>query len=337
MREVRNCNVCVTGGAGFLGSHLVDYLIQDRECRVVVIDNLCAGRREFVHPQATFVHHDITGSEEFMRKLFQQRNVEYVFSYAAHPYVPDSFDRPIHVAMVNHIGALRVINAAQEAGCKGVLQVSSAEVYGDSASYNGRNRITEDDYIEPHSSYGAAKAAVDAMIPIRWREAKTPVIGLRQFNCLGERDVLHPYVVVEIARQLHEVKDRAGKFVPNTTPVIMLGNNSTRDFMYAGDAVKAAVELMEKGEFGQVYNLGSEESVKVYFLAGVIGAVMGFKDVKVEQDPCRVRPWEIWHLQSDNSKLYEALGHRTHFMPLVESVRRTIGYYEETGWVFPWK
>ncbi len=80
MRSIRNAKVVVVGGAGFLGSHLVEHLIEDRGCEVVVVDNLCAGRREFVHERAEFVHHDITGSEEFLRKLFLAMSTARSFS-----------------------------------------------------------------------------------------------------------------------------------------------------------------------------------------------------------------------------------------------------------------
>ena len=79
---------------------------------------------------------------------------------------------------------------------------------------------------------------------------------------------------------------------------LKLGNNSCRDFQYAGDAVRMAVELLEKGQFGEVYNMGSEEFVQIYNLAQKIGELMGFERVEIIEDPTRIRKWEIWHLQS---------------------------------------
>src|SRR6266851_10016763 len=136
MRSILNVNCCVVGGAGFLGSHLVNHLIEDRGCKVLVIDNLEVGKYEFIHKDADFEHVDITGSEDHLRRLFYQYaenktdSVRYVFNYAARPYVPDSYERPIRTADVNFMGALKVINAAQEAGVEAILQVSSAEVFG---------------------------------------------------------------------------------------------------------------------------------------------------------------------------------------------------------------
>jgi nucleoside-diphosphate-sugar epimerase len=177
----------------------------------------------------------------------------------------------------------------------------------------------------------ASKAAIDALVQVRWREAQTPVIALRQFNCIGERET-HPYVVPEIVSQLNE--EGMGKQRSRAT--VRLGNNSFRDFLYAGDAVRMAVELLEKGEFGQVYNLGSEEGIKIYDLAKRIGSLMGFRDVDVATDPARVRPWEIWHLQSDNSKIYSVIDARP-TVPLEEALRRTIAYFQENGRKWCWE
>ncbi len=308
--------MAVIGGAGFLGSHLVDYLVEQGN-NVLVLDNLISGRKDFINPKAKFLWCDITHSEAGLRKIFESYGILYVFNYAAEPYVPCSYDRPLHVFDVNARGALMVMNAAQDAGVKGILQVSSAEIYGDVEGV-----INEESRARPHSTYGATKLAIDAIVQTRWREAKCPAIALRQFNCLGERDVLHPYVVPEIYRQILK------------SDHVYLGNNSYRDFIYAGDAVRIAVELLEKGQFGEVYDLGSQEGIKIYDLARMIGIFIG-KEVCVEEDEARKRKWEIWHLKSDNSKIYKVVEARPK-VGLEEAVKRTIKYYKENPdkWAF---
>jgi UDP-glucose 4-epimerase len=323
---IKDCNVCVIGGAGFLGSHLVNHLIEDRNCEVLVLDNLITGKKEFVHPKAKFIWCDITHSENQLIKIFKENKIEYVFNYAAEPYIPVSFERPLHVFDINARGALMVMNAAQEAGVKGILQVSSAEIYGDAPDH----KIDENYPARPHSTYGAAKLAIDALVQARWRENKCPVIALRQFNCVGERET-HEYVIPEIIEQLDKAELHPYEY---NTYVIKLGNNSFRDFQYAGDAVRMAVELLEKGQFGEVYNMGSEEGIKIYDLAWMIGEIMK-KDatISIEVDESRVRPWEIWHLQSDNSKLYSVIDYRPQ-VSLEEALKRTIADYQKQGWIF---
>lgn len=306
-RKIYKSNVVVVGGAGFLGSHLVEHLIEDRKCNVLVLDNLITGKLSFLHPKAKFIWCDITHSESQLRKIFEQYKIDYVFNYSAEPYIPVSFERPLHVFDINARGALMVMNAGQLAGVKGILQVSSAEIYGDAPEY----KIDENYPANPHSTYGASKLAIDILVQSRWREAKTPCIALRQFNCIGERET-HPYVVTTIIEQLAKSK------------TIKLGNNSFRDFQYAGDAVRMATELLEKGQFGEVYNMGSEEGVKIYDLAKMLGAIKVIKDKK------RIRPWEIWHLQSDNSKLYSVIDYRPK-VSLKDALKKTVKYFKDNG------
>lgn len=315
VREIENCNVAVIGGAGFLGSHLVKHLIEDRDCNVIVLDNLISGQKKFIHPKAKFIYCDITQSEHALHSIFFSYQIDYIFQYAAEPYIPVSFDRPLHTFNINAMGALMVMNAGQEAGVKGILQVSSAEIYGDAP----KHKITEEWPARPHSTYGASKLAIDSLVQARWKEAKTPVIALRQFNCLGENET-HPYVIPEIIKQL----SKSNK--------VWLGNNSFRDFQYAGDAVRMAVELLEKGQFGEVYNMGSEEGIQIYDLAILIGQIMG-KDITVETDESKKRPWEIWHLQSDNTKLYSVIDYRPR-TSLEKALELVILDYQENGFCF---
>lgn len=311
-----------------------------------MLDNLSNGLLQFIHKDADFQYCDITKSESYLQKVLKEYGAKYVFSYAAHPYIPISFDRPGHVFDVNATGAMNVITAAHEAGVDGILQVSSAELYGDgkmfSREYGSEGALSEDDPVIPHSSYGASKAAVDFWVQARWREAKVPCIALRQFNCVGERET-HPYVVPEIISQLWQqigLVMRDGTEVPRCdTPTVRLGNNSRRDFMYAGDAVRVAVELLERGQFGEVYNLGSEDSISIYDLAKLIGKVMGFSDTVVQKDEARVRPWEIWHLASSNEKINQAIDTNPldDLITLEEALRRTVAWFHQNGGKWPWQ
>ena len=276
MREIKENSVCVIGGAGFLGSQLVDHLIEDRDCCVIVLDNLITGKEKHIHKNAKFIWY------------------------------------------INATSVLRVLNACQRSEfTKGILQVSSAEIYGDLTG-----KIKESDPIEAHSTYGVSKVAADGLVQVRWREAEVPAIAMRQFNCVGERET-HAYVIPEIISQLSK---------SNT---VRLGNNSFRDFQYSKDAVKMAVLLLEKGNFGEVYNMGSESGILIYDLAKTIGRLMGHAAVNIEVDEARVRPWEIWHLQSDNSKLYSAIGEQTP-TSLEAALQNTIDYFNTNNQQWDW-
>ena len=318
MRNIKNTKTCVIGGAGFIGSHLVDYLINERNCEVLVLDNLITGQTKNIHPKAKFIWHDIRDNENELARIFTENQIEYVFNYAAEPYIPECFERPMHFFDINATSVLRVLNACQQSGIKGLLQVSSAEIYGDL-----KGQIKESDPVEPHSTYGVSKLAADGLVQVRWREASVPAIAMRQFNCVGERET-HEYVIPEIISQLAKSNK------------VKLGNNSFRDFQYAGDAVAMAVELLEKGKFGEVYNMGSEGGIKIYDLANLIGKLMGHESVEIEVDQDRVRPWEIWHLQSDKTKLYSVIGVKNP-TSLEEGLSKTIQYFYNNGSKWDWK
>ena len=317
--NIANCRVCVIGGAGFLGSHLVDHLINDRQCHVLVLDNLTSGLRKHVHEDAQFEKFDICCPCEDLTNLFKQWAVDWVFNYAAEPYIPECYDNPQRFFDVNARGALHVLNAGQVAGVKGILQVSSAEIYGET-----RGKIKENDPVIPHSTYGVSKVAADGLVQVRWMERRVPAIAMRQFNCVGERET-HDYVVPAIISRIHN----------STNDEITLGNNSMRDFQYAGDAVRMAVELLECGQFGEVYNMGSEECIRIWSLARIIAELMGKPSIKIVTDPELVRPWEIWSLQSDNAKLYSVIGARPK-VGLREALNLTIAYFKSNNFKWDW-
>ena len=166
MEDVRNKKVCVIGGAGFLGSHLVDHLIDERNCYVLVLDNLISGLKKHVHKKAEFAWFDIRSDEDELVGILKSHEIEYVFNYAAEPYIPESFERPKHFFTINAVAVLNVLNACQRAGVKKILQVSSAEIYGDL-----KGKIKETDLVTPHSTYGVSKMAADGLVQVRWREA----------------------------------------------------------------------------------------------------------------------------------------------------------------------
>lgn len=304
---------CVIGGAGFLGSHLVYYLL-DQGHYVLVLDNFISGKGKYIpkHPNRDFVWFDIRDPEDELAALLKKYRIQFVLNYAAEPYIPVSFERPLHVFNINAVAVLNVLNACQKAEVERVLQVSSAEIYG-----KANGKIKEDEPIEPHSTYGVAKMAADALVQVRFRESGVPAIAMRQFNCVGERET-HEYVIPEIISQF--TKDSK----------VYLGNNSFRDFQYAGDAVRMAVDLLHNGQLGEVYNMGSEKGIKIYDLAVLIGRLMGIENPEVVVEEKRIRPWEIWHLQSDNTKLYAAIKSRPE-VSLEEALKRTIKWFNDNG------
>lgn len=319
MRTIRDCKVAVVGGAGFLGSHLVQHLVEDRNCKVLVVDNLSVGHRRYIHPQAEFEWFDLCNRENDLAEILRDHGIRWVFMVAAIPYVPDGFRKPLHTFEVTATAVLRVLNAVQATNVDGTLVISSAEIYGSTV----QGAITEDTPVCPHSTYAAAKQAADSLVQVRWHEAGVKALAARQFNSYGPR-MLHPLVLTTLVDQLQR------------GPKVRLGNNTVRDFQYCADAVNIWAELLERGSWGEVVNCGSETCIRIFDLARLVGSAMGYDRIEIEVDPSRVRPdkVEVWHLHADCTKLHSIIGYRER-VTLEDGIRRTLEWHKQNGgWDF---
>lgn len=309
---IRNSSVCVTGGAGMIGSHLVDELVR-RGNKVLVVDNLLSGNIEFISKKASFVWFDLRYEPDRLTKIFKEHQIKYVFHLASLPFIPNCFDDPSPFFSANAGGTMNTLIACENAGVKKVLVYSSAEIYGTKTS-----PIKEDDVLHPQSTYGVAKIAADQLSKIRYVESGLQVIINRQFNVFSWR-ARHPYIIPEIIQQLAE---------SNT---VHLGNiYSYRDFLYIDDAVNMAIELLEKGSPGEEYNIGADSVIRIDDLAHTIGKIMGKKSITIKVDKDRLRPWDIAFLQSDTTKLNNTISYRPKY-DLESGLKNVIKHYYENG------
>lgn len=309
---IRNSSVCVTGGAGMIGSHLVDELLR-RGNKVIVIDDLSVGLKKYVSDKAKLYKIDIRDDSKKLVKILKQNDVEYVFHLVSNPFIPECFENPVPFFQINAFGTLNLLVACEKANVKKILVYSSAEIYG-----TKKDPIKESDPVNPQSSYGAAKIAADTIAQVRFAEAGVPVVINRQFNVFSWR-TRHPYVIPEIIEQLIE------------SPKVNLGNiYAYRDFLFVEDAVNMAIELLEKGNLGEVYNLGAEKCIRIDELANRIGKVLGHNEIEINVDPKRLRPWDIARLQSDNTKLFNTIKYRPKYS-LEEGLNKMIDAYIKNG------
>lgn len=302
----------VIGGAGFIGSHIVESLLK-KEHEVVVMDNLISGRREFIPTGVAFEWGDIRIPKD-LERVFSKHKVERVINLAAQPYIPLCYDDPELFFETNANGVLNVIRACEKHGVKRMLQYASAEEYG-----TQKGKISEDVAVHPQSTYGVSKVAADYLCRVRHKESGIEAVSLRQFNCYGERET-HEYVIPEIISQLDQ------------SSTVRLGNiKAERDFLYAGDAAEYAIELLEKGQGGEVYNLGSSSCTSIEELAKTIGKLMGHDTINIEINPKKLRPWDIERLEADNTKIHGVVSYRP-TVSFEEGLNRTIGYFKSHGW-----
>ena len=274
----------VTGGAGFVGSHITDQLIADGY-EVAVIDNLSGGKRENVNPKATLHELDV---RDYGSILPVFHGAEYVFHLAALPRVQYSIDYPEETNSVNIGGTLSVLRAAHASGAKRLVYAASSSAYGNQQKLP----LSEDMPAEPLSPYGLQKYVGELYAKVFADVYGLPTVSVRFFNVYGPRlDPEGAYALV-IGRFL---KQRAeGK------PMTITGDGEqTRDFTHVSDIVRGTLAAATSAKVGkgEVINLGRGKRVSVNELAKLIGG-------PVEHIPPRIEPK---HTEADIRKAKELL------------------------------
>jgi nucleoside-diphosphate-sugar epimerase len=254
----------VTGGAGFIGSHLVEELVA-RGARVRVLDNFSSGRWEnlaSVADAVEIIEGDVT---DLQAVLGASRGVEYVLHHAAIASVARSVQDPIETQRVNVEGTLNVLLGARQAAVKRFVFASSAAVYGDAA----RLPLTEETPQRSLSPYAASKSAGEAYVQAFAASFGLPGVSLRYFNVYGPRqDPASPYsgVITKFVTALQN----------GQAPTIFGDGLQTRDFVYVRDVVRANLLACACEEaVGQVFNVASGRQTGILQLAHMLGEVLG--------------------------------------------------------------
>ena len=265
----------VTGGAGFIGSHLVDLLLA-KDCKVVVIDNLATGRRSQVPENVVFLQGDVRDPRLLTEAL---PGCDAVFHLAAVSSVQDSLDRPLEVHDTNLTATLALLEAAVRHKVPRFVFSSSAAVYGDTGGEPAR----EDMIPKPMSHYAVQKLASEHYCRVYHRLHGMETVCLRYFNVYGPRQRADsPYSGV-IAKFIDAA--RAGQ------PITIFGDGKqTRDFCHVKDVASAnflaATQDAEKVS-GRVFNVGTGTSTSVNDLARLVSSVFGAGAVPIEHQQAR--------------------------------------------------
>jgi UDP-glucose 4-epimerase len=265
----------VTGGAGFIGSHLVDLLLA-KGCEVVVIDSLATGRRSQVSQEAVFIQGDV-GDPQLLAKALPGCDV--VFHLAAVSSVQDSLDRPVEVHNTNLTATIALLEASVRHEVRRFVFSSSAAVYGDTGGEPAR----EDMIPKPMSHYAVQKLASEHYCQIYHRLHGLETVCLRYFNVYGPRQRADsPYSGV-IAKFIDAA--RAGQ------PITIFGDGEqTRDFCHVKDVASAnylAATQDRAKVAGRVFNLGTGVSTSVNDLARLVAAAFGTTEIPIEHQPAR--------------------------------------------------
>ncbi|MBP2364692.1 NAD-dependent epimerase/dehydratase family protein [Pseudonocardia parietis] len=289
----------VTGGAGFIGSTLVDALLA-RGDDVLVVDDLSSGKRGNLAPGVELTELDIRDTGE-LAKLTAEFRPDAVYHLAAQIDVRTSMADPVHDASVNVLGTLSVLQAARDAGAGAVVVCSTGgAIYGDGAPLP----TTEDEQPEPESPYGMSKLAAERYTRFFVRAHGLPALVLRFANVYGPRQ--HPAGGAGVVSLFCD-RARTGQ-----RPTVFGDGGQTRDFLFVGDVARAALASADRllaGELaGEVFNVGTGTESTITELAATIGRIAGLDADGFAPEFTPARPGELRRSCLDPSRGLAALG-----------------------------
>ena len=245
--------ILITGGAGFIGSHLQDRLIKEGH-RVVIVDNLSTGKKENLNPRAKFYKADICGSK--ISQIFKKEKPEIVFHFAAQINVRKSVEDPIEDAKINILGSLNIIQSFCHLSSvishksKIIFASTGGAIYGDADIVP-----TPESYPEyPLSPYGIEKLIVDKYLNYYYKTFNLPYISLRLGNIYGPRQ--------NSKGEAGVIAIFSDKMLAGGQPIINGSGNQTRDFVYVDDVVEASTLALKENKVG-VFNIGTAKETDV--------------------------------------------------------------------------
>jgi nucleoside-diphosphate-sugar epimerase len=311
--------VLVTGGAGFIGSHIVDRLVGDG-FEVTVVDDLSSGRIENLSKNIgkkdfRFVRGDIR-DWGFVKKTV--KDVDAIFHEAALVSVARSVKEPLLTNDINVVGTLNVLKAASDSGLRRFVFASSAAVYGDTPC----EKIDEGVAVNPLSPYGVSKFVGEFYARYFFNVHGLETVSLRCFNVYGPRQSLDSESSYNgvISIFLH-------KLLAGSSPTVFGDGEQTRDFVFVEDLVQAnMLALNSKNAAGEIFNIGNGVSVSVNDVAETLKSILKKKYLKtVHVSP---RRGDIRHSCADISKAKETLGYKPNFS-FEEGIRKLVEWYSE--------
>ncbi|HTN17689.1 MAG TPA: SDR family oxidoreductase [Chitinophagaceae bacterium] len=317
-KDLSNKSFLVTGGAGFIGSHLVAYLLRNGAEKVRVLDNLATGLQANVDLFAAYDNYEFIQGDicDFDTCMAACKGMHYVSHQAALGSVPRSVKDPVASNQVNVSGFLNMLTAAKDTGVEAFVYASSSAVYGDEPNLPK----VEERVGNPLSPYAVTKKTNELYADVFAKLYGMKVIGFRYFNVFGERqDPNGPYAAV--------MPLFVSGILNNTVVYINGDGEQTRDFTYVDNAVQANVRgmLCENAEaFGKVYNIAVGEKFSVNYLYQAIRELLG---IPHEATYRQEREGDIRNSLADISRAKNLLGYDPQYR-FTDGLQRTVAYFK---------
>ncbi|AEF17571.1 UDP-glucose 4-epimerase [Thermoanaerobacterium xylanolyticum LX-11] len=299
--------ILITGGAGFIGSNIVDFMIE-KGYDVVVVDNLSSGKLEYVNKKAKFYKIDLT--DEYLWQVFDNERLDLVIHEAAQVDIQKSIKDPVVDAKVNILGTINLLECCRKYNLKKIIYASSAAVYGDPL-YLG---LDERHRLEPVSFYGISKYTGESYLRIYSKLYGLKYTILRYSNVYGIRQDINGNTGV--------ISSFIGKMLNGDRPIIFGDGNQTRDFVYVKDVVYANYLALYKGE-NQIINISTNNSTTINKLVEIINGIM---DTNLKPIYLPARTSEIEQSYLNNIKAFEVLGWVPQYS-LEQGLREMIDFY----------
>jgi UDP-glucose 4-epimerase len=299
--------VLVTGGAGFIGSHVSSVLIGQGH-QVTIIDNLSRGFRHLVQPGARFIEADLANQEAVEAALRDQDAVVHMAGFIA---VGESVEQPLLFTENNVLNSVRLLEAMRSKGVSKIVFSSSACVYG----VPGHLPIREEDPLGVQSSpYGASKIAVESYLGAYHELFGFDCLILRYFNCYGPNELHEP--------ETHAIPNFIRAALERRPIPLYWKGEQVRDFIYVEDLARAHVDVLRLSGL-HYFNVGSEVGTKMIDVVEAIFRILGYR---VPVEDLGERPGDVPATYASSGKIASALGWRPE-VSLEEGLRRTVDFY----------
>ena len=299
--------ILVTGGAGFLGSHITNLLIKDGH-EVVILDNLKKGYQELVNPKAKLVVGDINYPVKTQEAL---DGIDAVIHMAGLIVVPESVKYPELYVKNNVLGSVNLLDCMAKKNVKKIIFSSSACVYGEPKNLP----ITEDEPLHPDNPYGASKASVEAFLQAYHANHNFDVTILRYFNPYGPGELHNP--------ETHAIPNFIKAVLAKKPIPLYWKGEQIRDFIYVEDLASSHTQVLDLSGFN-IFNVGTETGNKIIDVVNLIFEIVGYK---VPIDDLGEREGDVSANYASSAKLQKAVGWKAN-VPLKDGLAQSIEFFK---------